>query len=559
MVQMCNGYIYGKWSLIVLVLIAGLSSCKKNDTVTTSADTVLSFTVNDVYNGTFNYTSLNSKPSVKISFTEPVNTSTVSAGIKLADENGGMVPLTTTIQSDGKLLVLTPQNNLNSFSTYILSVTPELQTASGGRVINPVNINLSTGLDDTDKFPRISDEELLTLVQRRTFDYFYDFGHPVSGLARERNTSGNTVTSGGSGFGIMALVVGVHRNFITRTEGLARMQKIVNFLKNKAQRFHGAYPHWLDGSTGAVIPFSVKDNGGDLVETSFLIQGLLTARQYFNGTDPAEVTLRSDITGIFNSVEWDWYRKDNGNTLYWHWSPNYGWEMNHQLRGWNEALVTYVLAAASPTHGIPKSVYDGGWANNGAMKNGNSYYGIQLPLGPAYGGPLFFEHYSFLGINPTGLSDQYANYEVQTKAHTLINYNYCKANPKSYYGYSENCWGLTASDIPGGYTAGSPTNDRGVIAPTAALSSFPYTPVESMQALKFFYYKLGDKIFKEYGFTDAFSLHEKWFASSTLAIDQGPIIIMIENHRSKLLWNLFMSAPEVRSGMKNLGFQSPNL
>lgn len=559
MVQMFNGYIYGKWSLIVLVLIAGLSSCKKNDTVTTSADTVLSFTVNDVYNGTFNYTGLNSKPSVKISFTEPVNTSTVSAGIKLADENGGMVPLTTTIQSDGKLLVLTPQNNLNSFSTYILSVTPELQTASGGRVINPVNINLSTGLDDTDKFPRISDEELLTLVQRRTFDYFYDFGHPVSGLARERNTSGNTVTSGGSGFGIMALVVGVHRNFITRTEGLARMQKIVNFLKNKAQRFHGAYPHWLDGSTGAVIPFSVKDNGGDLVETSFLIQGLLTARQYFNSTDPAEVTLRSDIIGIFNSVEWDWYRKDNGNTLYWHWSPNYGWEMNHQLRGWNEALVTYVLAAASPTHGIPKSVYDGGWANNGAMKNGNSYYGIQLPLGPAYGGPLFFEHYSFLGINPTGLSDQYANYEVQTKAHTLINYNYCKANPKNFYGYSENCWGLTASDIPGGYAASSPTNDRGVIAPTAALSSFPYTPVESMQALKFFYYKLGDKIFKEYGFTDAFSLNEKWFASSTLAIDQGPIIIMIENHRSKLLWNLFMSAPEVRSGMKNLGFQSPNL
>lgn len=561
MVQMCNGYIYvyGRWSLIVLAFIAGLSSCKKNDTVTTSADTVLSFTVNDVYNGTFNYTGLNSKPSVKISFTEPVNPGTVSSGVKLTDANGVILPLINVLQNDGKLLIISPQNTLNSFSDFVLSITPHLQTASGGRVINPVNINLSTGLDDSDKFPRISDEELLTLVQRRTFDYFYDFGHPVSGLARERNTSGNTVTSGGSGFGIMALVVGVHRNFITRAEGLARMQKIVNFLKNKAQRFHGAYPHWLDGNSGAVIPFSVKDNGGDLVETSFLIQGLLTARQYFNGTDPAEVTLWSDITGIFNSVEWDWYRKDNGNTLYWHSSPNYGWEMNHQLRGWNEALITYVLAAASPTQGIPKSVYDGGWANNGAMKNGNSYYGIQLPLGPAYGGPLFFEHYSFLGINPTGLSDQYANYEVQTKAHTLINYNYCIANPKNYYGYSENCWGLTASDIPGGYAASSPTNDRGVIAPTAALSSFPYTPVESMQALKFFYYKLGDKIFKEYGFTDAFSLHEKWFASSTLAIDQGPIIIMIENHRSKLLWNLFMSAPEVRSGMKNLGFQSPNL
>ncbi|HEY0669502.1 MAG TPA: glucoamylase family protein, partial [Sphingobacteriaceae bacterium] len=460
MVQMCNGYIYCKWSLIVLALIAGLSSCKKNDAVPGAADTVLSFTVNDIYNGTFNYTGLNSKPSVKISFTEPVNPGTVSSGVKLTDANGVMLPLISVLQNEGKLLIISPQNTLSSFSDFVLSITPQLQTASGGRIINPVNINLSTGLDDSDKFPRISDEELLTLVQRRTFDYFYDFGHPVSGLARERNTSGNTVTSGGSGFGIMAMVTGVHRNFITRAEGLTRMQKIVDFLKNKAQRFHGAYPHWLDGNTGAVIPFSVKDNGGDLVETSFLMQGLLTARQYFNSTDPAEVTLRSDITAIFNSVEWDWYRKDNSNTLYWHWSPNYGWEMNHQLRGWNEALITYVLAAASPTHGIPKSVYDGGWANNGAMKNGNSYYGIQLPLGPAYGGPLFFEHYSFLGINPTGLSDQYANYEVQTKAHTLINYNYCIANPKNYYGYSENCWGLTASDIPGGYAASSPTNDR---------------------------------------------------------------------------------------------------
>lgn len=378
-------------------------------------------------------------------------------------------------------------------------------------------------------------------------------------MARERNTSGDLVTSGGSGFGIMAIVTAIHRNFITRTEGLARIQKIVSFLKNNAQKFHGTFPHWLNGATGAVIPFSTKDNGADLVETSYLMQGLLTARQYFNGADAVETGLRNDINTISNGVEWNWFRQGNQNVLYWHWSSNYNWEMNHKIQGWNESLITYVLAASSTTFSIPKIVYDNGWASNGGMRNNNLYYGIQLPLGPSLGGPLFFAHYSFLGISPNNLTDAYANYFTQNKNHTLINYNYSKANPKNYFGYSDSVWGLTASDIQNGYTASSPTNDVGVIAPTAALSSLPYTPVESMQALKFFYYKLGDKIWKEYGFVDAFSLHDPWFASTFLAIDQGPIIIMIENYRSKLLWDLFTSCPEVKNGMKALGFQAPYL
>jgi len=289
------------------------------------------------------------------------------------------------------------------------------------------------------------------------------------------------------------------------------------------------------------------------------VQGLLTARQYFHGVDATETTLRNDIDTICNGVQWNWFRKNNENVFYWHWSENYQWEINQQIKGWNEALITYVLAASSPTYSIPKSVYDNGWASNGSIRNNNQYYGIQLPLGPAYGGPLFFEHYSFLGINPNSLSDQYANYQTQTVNHTKINYEYCKANPNSYYGYSNLCWGLTASDVSNGYTASSPTNDVGVIAPTAALSSFPYTPAESMNALKFFYYKLGDKIWKEYGFVDAFSLKDGWFANSFLAIDQGPIIVMIENYRSGLLWNLFTSCPEVKNGMRTLGLSAPYL
>jgi hypothetical protein len=337
------------------------------------------------------------------------------------------------------------------------------------------------------------------------------------------------------------------------------MQTIVGFLKNTAQRFHGAYPHWLNGTTGVVIPFSTKDNGADLVETSFLMEGLLTARQFFNGADVNETALRNDITSIWNSVEWNWFRQSNQNVLYWHWSLNYNWDMNFQIKGWNECLITYVLAASSASYSIPKIVYDNGWASNGGMINGKAFYGYQLPLGPDYGGPLFFEHYSFLGINPNGLTDAYANYQTQTVNHTKINYEYCKADPKGYYGYSNLCWGLTASDIPSGYTASSPTNDVGVIAPTASLSSFPYTPTESMQALKFFYYKLGDKIWGPYGFKDAFSLNEIWFADSYLAIDEGPIIVMIENYRTGLLWSLFTSCPEIKTGMKNLGFTAPYL
>jgi hypothetical protein len=414
-------------------------------------------------------------------------------------------------------------------------------------------------IDSTDKFPIISDEELLTLVQKQTFKYFWDFAHPVSGLARERNTSGDVVTSGGSGFGIMTIPVAIERKFITRAQGLERMQKIVAFLNEKAQKFHGAFPHWLNGSTGAVVPFSTKDNGADLVETSFLIQGLLTSRQYFAGSDSAEVKLRSDINKIWHAVEWNWFRKNNEDVLYWHWSPDYGWDMNLPIRGWNECLITYALAASSPTFAISKPVYDNGWTRNGAFVNGRDFYGIKLPLGEGYGGPLFFSHYSFLGINPTGLTDGFTNYMTQNRSHTLINYNYCKTNPANHAGYSDSSWGLTASDIPGGYTASSPTNDKGVIAPTAALSSFPYTPSESMRALKFFYYKLGDKMWGEYGFRDAYSLDQLWFADSYLAIDQGPIIIMIENHRSALLWNLFMSCPEIKTGMKNIGFQGPGL
>jgi hypothetical protein len=401
----------------------------------------------------------------------------------------------------------------------------------------------------------MTDEELLDMVQLYTFRYFWDFAHPVSGLSRERNTSGNTVTSGGSGFGLMAIPVGIERGYITREEGADRVHKILDFLE-AADRFHGAWSHWLNGITGDVIPFSTFDNGGDIAETAYMAQGLLTIRQYFDGNSEAEQQIAQKATTLWEEIEWDWYRRDNSPAIYWHWSPGYEWQMNMRVTGWNEAAIVYLLAVASPTYGVPASLWHTGWAGSPGYVNGESFYGHELYVGPDWGGPLFFAHYSFLGFDPRNKADSYANYFEQNRNHSLIQQAYGEDNPKGFAGYSAESWGLTASDDPDGYMAHEPhsTRDNGTITPSAALSSFPYTPEASMLALKHFYREQGKRIWDWMGFKDAFNLERNWFADSYLAIDQGPIILMIENHRSGLLWDLFMANPEIMPMMDSIGF-----
>ncbi|MEQ8687732.1 MAG: glucoamylase family protein [Imperialibacter sp.] len=493
-------------------------------------------------------------PSFEITFSSPVDASTITDANVRIFSSSGLIPSTTTLSEDKTTLTIVPSTALKGLQKTQIWLYEAIK-GDEGEIFNFYKKDFYTTYDPTPVFPEISDEALLTLIQQKTFRYFYDDAHPASGMARERNSSGSTVTTGGTGFGLMAIIAGIERGFITRQQGIDHFAKVIGFLET-ADRFHGVWPHWLNGDTGAVQPFSAKDNGGDLVETSFLIQGLLTVRQYLNASNAAEADLVSRINTMWEEVEWDWHTKGGEKVLYWHWSPNFGWEMNHQIRGYNEALITYFLAAASPTHAVSADVYHNGWAGNGSIKNGRTFYDIELPLGYDYGGPLFFAHYSFLGLDPTGLSDTYGDYWAQNVAHSRINQAYCVANPKDFVGYSDQCWGLTASDNQNGYSAHSPTNDLGVITPTAALSSFPYTPVESMKALKFFYYTLGDKLLGENGFYDAFNITQGWTANSYLAIDQGPIVVMIENYRTGLLWDLFMSAPEVQPGLDKLGFTS---
>lgn len=441
-----------------------------------------------------------------------------------------------------------------SFLDYLGSVSLPSEVLYGVKAYNQAGDVSEMSIPDTAFMRQLTDEELMDMVQEATFYYFWDHAHPVSGMARERLGSGETVTTGGTGFGIMAILVAIHRGFITREEGLARIQKICNFLEN-ADRFHGAWPHWMNGTTGKVIPFSTYDNGGDLVETAFLVQGLLTARAFFDG-DGAEAQLRNQITSLWETVEWDWYSR-GGNVLYWHWSPNYQWQMNMQIRGFNETMIVYLLAIASPTHSVPASLYHTGWAGASYYLNGKTFYGYKIDVGWDYGGPLFFTHYSYLGFDPRNKRDKYTNYFINNRNIALIHHAYCIANPQNHTGYSDECWGLTASDDPDGYAVHEPiaSRDNGTISPTAALSSFPYTPEESMKALRYFYRSL-PRLWGKYGFFDAFNQSRNWWATSYLAIDQGPIVCMIENYRSGLLWERFMSNPEINPALQAIGFVS---
>ncbi len=413
----------------------------------------------------------------------------------------------------------------------------------------------------------ISDEALLDSVQRRTSNYFLDGAEVNSGMARERYhvdeedlISENTIiTSGGSGFGVMAIIAAIEREYITKKDGFERLNKIVSFVET-ADNFHGAFPHWWEGKSGRVKAFSQKDNGGDLVETAFLIQGLLALHQYYVDGTEEERALSARVDQIWRNVDWDWYRNGQ-DVLYWHWSPDYGWKMNFPVRGFNECLIMYVLAAASPTHSISKEVYEKGWCESGAISDRHETEGVRLNLRyqGSDSGPLFWAHYSFLGLNPNGLRDQYTDYLEEMKNYTLANRAYCIRNPKEYKGYGESCWGLTASYSVDGYAAHAPNenSDCGVITPTASLSSIVYTPEESMAVMRYLY-ETKNEVWGKFGFYDAFSQTHSWYPRRYLAIDQGTTAVMIENHRSGLLWDLFMSHPDVQNGLSKLGFEYPD-
>jgi len=414
---------------------------------------------------------------------------------------------------------------------------------------------------------QLADDELLTMLQEACFRYYWEGAHPDAGMALESIPGDDRiVATGASGFGIMALITGVDRGFITREQGLQRLTRIVTFLE-RAPRYHGVWSHFMNGSTAESMPvFGVFDDGGDLVETAFLIQGLLAARQYFHGSIESERSLYKRITHLWETVEWDWYRRDpDMDALFWHWSSNWAAHINHRLTGFNEVMIVYLLAIASPTHPVPADLYYSGWAGQSDVainyrrgwggttdgdhySNGHTYYGIKLDVGVGRGGPLFFTHYSYMGFDPHSLTDSYTNYFENNRNIARINLAYSTENPGHHKGYGADAWGLTASDGPQDYVPQAPElkDDKGNITPTGALSSFPYTPDASMAAFKHYYRDLGAEIWGVYGPRDAINPDQNWVSPIFMGLNQAPITVMIENQRTGLIWKLFMSNPEIK-------------
>ena len=409
----------------------------------------------------------------------------------------------------------------------------------------------------------MTDDELLTMVQQASFRYYWEGASPVSGMARE-NIPGNDsiVATGASGFGMMALVVGVDRGFITREQGVERMLKIARFLE-RADRFHGAWAHFMDGSTGKALPlFGAYDDGADLVETSFMLEGLLTTREYFDRDTTSERELRDRITRLWQGVEWSWFRRDSKNdAIFWHWSPDYAWYIHNRLTGWNEVMITYLEAIASPTHAVPASFYYSGWAGDKEYSKPHEVEGVELKVGAGVGGPLFFTHYSFMGFDPRGIHDKYTDYFDQNRNMAKINLAYCERNPAGHAGYGADDWGITAVDGPGGYVPYEPNPannfelDDGTIAPTGAVSSMPYLPEESIRALKHFYRDEGAELWGPFGFRDAFNQQQDWVANINMGLNQAPMVVMIENYRTGLIWKTFMKNPEIKSALDRIGFK----
>ncbi len=446
------------------------------------------------------------------------------------------------------------------------SVYPDFVPAAGRnstvlyRVVTSLQGRESQPVETPATLRDYSDEELLDMVQKYTFRYFWEGAHKATGMALERSDGdGLTAASGATGMGLMAMIVAHEREYEPGEKIKDRIISILNFL-DACDRYHGAWSHWYNANTGHTIPFSTYDNGGDIVETSYVVQALIALKNYFNGQDLKSTQIREKADLLWKGVDWNWYRQEGQNVLYWHWSPDYNFQMNMKVTGWNECLITYVMAASSPSHGIPSEVYNQGWAGNGSIVNKRTYYNHEISLSPDWGGPLFWIHYSHLGLDPRNLKDQYADYWKEHVNTVKIHHAYAVANPSEWENYSEKCWGLTASDDPYGYTAHQPvSNDNGTISPTAALSSIPYRPDEAIKALKYFYRERGRDLFGKYGFYDAVNDELHWVKKAYLGIDQGPIIIMIENYRTALLWNHFMMDADIISGLEELGIQHINI
>lgn len=388
----------------------------------------------------------------------------------------------------------------------------------------------------------LSDEEFLDLLQKKAFLYFWLETDPETGLVKDKadnflDDTSTVATIAGVGFALSAYVVAAERGWLPKEKLYERTLKTLEFFKDKMENVRGFYYHFIDMKTGKRVWQSELSS----IDTALFLAGALTAGEYFRGK------IKKIAEELYRRVDWNWMLAD-GDTLAMGWYPEKGFDPNRWNR-YGEQLILYLLAIGSPTYPIPASSWD---RIRRPIWEYEGYVTISSP-------PLFTHQYSHIWIDFRNKHDKYADYFLSSRNATLANRKFCLDNKDNSITFRRGFWGLTACEGPGGYRAyGAPpgyANYDGTVAPTAAAGSIVFTPKESIELLRKIYQELADKLWGKYGFSDSFNLDKNWFSQYVLAIDQGPILLMIENYRTGLIWKYFMKNKYIRKALKLTGFK----
>ena len=402
-------------------------------------------------------------------------------------------------------------------------------------------------------------DALLDSIQHGAFNFFWKEANPANGLIKDRSAQNAPCSIASLGFGLSAICIGVDHGWVSREAARDRVLTALTTLwlspqgggENGYAGEFGLFYHMLDMSTAT----RTWNSELSTIDTALLLAGIIDARQYFDGTDSLETRVRSLADSIYYRMDWNLMRNYNPGILM-AWQPTTGFAGYGQWVGYCEASIMYLLALGSPTHPID---YDG-WLT---WTHGYSYateYGQSYVVFP----PLFGHQYSQCWIDYRNIADDYMRahgltYFENSRRATLAQRSYSIANPGHHAGYSDSLWGITASDAPGGYSArGAPPaqDDDGTIAPTAPIGSIAFAPEVVIPVIHKMWDTYHDQLWTTYGFRDAFNLDQNWWDTDVIGIDEGPMIIMIENYRTQKVWNRFMQNPDVQRGLANARFTS---
>ncbi|MDM7914397.1 MAG: glucoamylase family protein, partial [Candidatus Eisenbacteria bacterium] len=414
---------------------------------------------------------------------------------------------------------------------------------------SPANGSLANGA--------LTNEALLDTLQRTAFDFFWNEANPANGLIKDRSTPGSACSIASVGFGLSAILIGIDHGWITRDEGRARILTTLETFWNGPQGtapdgmigYKGLFYHFLDMNTAT----RTWDCELSTIDSALLFAGILDAREYFTTDDPVDVQVRTLADSLYYRADWNFFRNGNPGILM-GWRPGTGFAGFGQWVGYNEAMILYILAIGSPTHPVPAS----SWNTWTSGYHWQTQYGYTYVIFP----PLFGHQYSHCWIDFRYIQDAHMRgrgitYFENSRRATLAQRNYCIANPFGHIGYGANLWGITACDGPDGYAAHGappPQNDDGTIAPTAPAGSIPFTPDESLAVLQNLYDNYRAMLWGPYGFRDAFNLDRGWWDTDYIGIDQGPIVLMIENYRTGAVWERIERNGDVQWGLHLAGF-----